>query len=528
MRRSANVLALSVAAVTGVAVLAGSASATAASGQSASRTVRLTIHAIDQNGHSEQIVNGNYAEYGQTVEGSLASGANYLGVGRYAIGVEVPTLDSQGNDIANTLIARNVNVQHNMTLTLSAIKSVPVQVSLNGVQQSSVMGNVCASTLGFPYPLIETVQSPPPLYIVPYRSKTLSFVYQATSATAGGTEINLGGSFAGLPAKPVASFTSAGLAKVNLRVAAGAVRPWSGNAGSFSFSISAGGAVCEATQTYPPASVLDPSVTTEYFSPGTWNPTYIPNPSGGGVTIDTLTQTYAAGRSYNSTFYGAAFGPDFSTPVDLPVAGEDSMAITAGLSNVFADPAGEAYDPDGRALVSLTWHRRTLARLQLRHLVEPYFRHVIHHSGWYTLAIDATRRLANNAQLLSPQLTVHWRFYVSVLQLDLYPQLSYTQYRVGGLNLANQAAPGTRTTIAVSVVGPTGAPNNGRAWREVKMQVSYNGGSTWQTLRLIRRGRAWTLTFREPVSGDVSLRSTVVSTNGDSSVQTIYDAYGIG
>ncbi len=531
MRRSVSVLSLPVAAVLSTALLAGSA--TAASGRSDARIVRLTIHGIDQNGRPEQIVTGNYDGYGlNRVQGGLVSGANYLGVGRYAIAVEVPTLDTGGNDIANTLIARNVNLRHNTTLTLSARQGVPVQVSLNGVQLTSVMGNVCVNTgpesFGVLQELTDAVQAPPPLYIVPYRSKTLRFVYQALATSAGGTQYNLGGSFAGLPAKPVASFSTASLAKVSLRVTAGAVRPWRGNAGYFEFS--PGGAACGATQTNPDLSppVFDPSVTTEYFSPGTWRPTFIPNPPGAGSIGDTLTQTYAPGRSYDSTFYGAAWGPDYSPPVDLPVPGEDSFAITDALSPVFADPAGGVADPDARALMSLTWHRRTLARLHLSNLNEPFFRHVVHHSGWYTLAIDATRRLWHSALLLSPQVTVRWRFYASVLQPWVRPQLSYTQYRVGGLSLENQAAPGGRTTIGVSVVGPSGVPNNGHAWREVTMQVSFNGGRSWQAVRLERRGRSWTLTFREAESGNVSLRSTVVSAHGDSTVQTIYDAYGIG
>ena len=164
MRRSASVLALSVAVVTGVAGLAGSAAAVASRPQP--RIVRLTIRAIDRNGRPEQIVTGNFDGYGlRRVQGGLVSGANYLGVGRYAIAVEVPTLDSDGNDIANTLIAQNVNVQHNMTLTLSARHSVPVQVSLNGVQLDSVMGNVCANTgpdsFGVLQVLTDAVQAPP-------------------------------------------------------------------------------------------------------------------------------------------------------------------------------------------------------------------------------------------------------------------------------------------------------------------------------------------------------------------------------
>jgi hypothetical protein len=530
MRRIARVLVLPIAAVLSLAMLAGSAGA--AGSRLHPKSVTVTIRAVDQAGNPEQIMTGGYIGYGQNrVQGGLVSGANQLRVGRYAIAVEVPALASDGIDGPSTLIARNVTVKHNMTLTLSARHSVPVQVSLDGTLLSSVQGNVCASTgpdsYGVFQVLSDAVQGPPPLFIVPYRSKSLRFVYQATSTTVGGTEVNLAGSFSGLPAKPVASFTTARLAKVSLQVTAGAVRPWSGHAGYFLFS--PGGQACGATQSIPdPSPVLDPSVTTEYFSPGTWHPTYLPiNPDSGSVG-DTLTDTYAAGRSYSDNFYGAAWGPDFFTPSTYGVAGTNVLGIQASASNLFDDPAAGISDPDARAVVSLISHGRTLARLHLRNLGGPVFRHVIHHSGWYTVAVTATRLKAHGVLLLSPQVTVRWRFYASPSQPGVQLPLSYTQYRVDGLTLDNQATPGERTTIAVSVAGPTGRPNSEHAWREVKVQASFNGGLTWQTLRLDRRGRDWTLNFREPVSGNVSLRSTVVSARGDSTVQTIYDAYSIG
>ena len=42
-----------------------------------------------------------------------------------------------------------------------------------------------------------------------------------------------------------------------------------------------------------------------------------------------------------------------------------------------------------------------------------------------------------------------------------------------------------------------------------------------------RRGSHWTATVHDPASGFVSLRSIAVSEKGDSTVQTIYNAYGI-
>ena len=277
--------------------------------------------------------------------------------------------------------------------------------------------------------------------------------------------------------------------------------------------------------------MLDPSATTEYFSPGTWQPTYIPAPPDTGSDGDTLTQTYSAGRSYDTNFYGAAWGPDYYTPSTYPAAGpggEGFLSIHAAVDYLFADPAGNVNDARAQASASLRARGKTLARLDLRSLNRGPYQHVLHHSGWYTLTIDATRRPARGFQLLSPRMAVSWHFYVSLRQPAGQLPLSYTQYRVGGLSLDNRATPGGWTTIAVSVAGPPGAPNDGRAWREVKVQISYNGGLGWKALRLERRGRNWTLRFREPYSGNVSLRSTVVSVHGASTVQTIYDAYGIG
>jgi len=520
-------LALQAAVVLSLAMLAGSAAA--AGSRPDARTVTLTIHAIDRTGHPVPIMTGQFlGERVRRPQGVLRSGANHLATGRYAIAVIVPTLDPQGNDIANTLIARIVAVQHNMTLTLSARHSVPVQVSLDGAALDNVIGNVCAS-FGSPDHAIPLLSGPlhgsPFVYIVPFRSKRLRFVYQATSTPRGGTESNLGGSFAGLPAKPVVRFTTARLARVSLRVAEGAVRPWSGHSGSFLFS--PGGEACDATVTDPGQSVLDPSVTTEYFSPGTWLPTFIPNDPHSGSVGDTLTDTYAAGRSYTDTFYGAAWGPAVALPSTTGVAGTDALNIQVPLYGLFQDPSGTATDIDARADVSLTSRGRTLARQHLHNINEASFRHVVHRSGWYTAAVSATRLRAHGLSLLSPRVTVRYRFYASVLQGAVQLPLSYTQYRVGGLGLNNQATPGVRTTVRVFVVGPFGAPNR-RSWHEVRIQVSFNGGRTWEALRLDRRGRDWTLTFREPLAGSVSLRSTVVGARGDSTVQTIYDAYSVG
>jgi hypothetical protein len=52
-------------------------------------------------------------------------------------------------------------------------------------------------------------------------------------------------------------------------------------------------------------------------------------------------------------------------------------------------------------------------------------------------------------------------------------------------------------------------------------------GVAGHSLALSRRGKNWTAKVHDPASGFVSLRSIVVNTKGDSSVQTMYNAYPV-
>jgi hypothetical protein len=99
-----------------------------------------------------------------------------------------------------------------------------------------------------------------------------------------------------------------------------------------------------------------------------------------------------------------------------------------------------------------------------------------------------------------------------------------------GLNLRNQAAPGANTVIKVRVVRPRASgyisppTYNLRTFR---VQASTNGGKTWQTVRMVRHGSYWLATVPDPASGYVALRSTVIDSHGNKSVETIYRAYAI-
>jgi hypothetical protein len=59
------------------------------------------------------------------------------------------------------------------------------------------------------------------------------------------------------------------------------------------------------------------------------------------------------------------------------------------------------------------------------------------------------------------------------------------------------------------------------------VEVSTNGGKTWQKLAIKKHGSSWLATVHDPASGYVALRSVVTDVKGDSTVQTIYQAYSI-
>src|SRR5262249_13178852 len=126
---------------------------------------------------------------------------------------------------------------------------------------------------------------------------------------------------------------------------------------------------------------------------------------------------------------------------------------------------------------------------------------------------------------LSPKTTLTWRFKarqgpVPVAVLSFLPL---------GLNIDNLARPSSLTHVRA---WPTQnryqfAPGPASAARSFVAEVSSNDGKTWRKVRAVRHKGSWLFAVRNPKSGFVSLRATVVSFSGDSSVETIYRAYGI-
>jgi hypothetical protein len=150
-------------------------------------------------------------------------------------------------------------------------------------------------------------------------------------------------------------------------------------------------------------------------------------------------------------------------------------------------------------------------------------------SGWYGLKVTGTQATG----LLSPKVTLSWNFYVKIGPKQLWGHtlpVVLTEFRPGGLDLANAAKPGAVTPLTVKIVKAAypSSPTPRNILKTVRIEASFDGGQTWHSLALSQRGKYWTAKVHDPASGFVSLRSIVINTKGDRSVQTMYNAYAVG
>jgi hypothetical protein len=509
----------------------GTAVASAAHASTHKRAT-LTIRGIDQNGKPELIGSGYLFESDGWPVSSVITGSYRLPVGRYCIAVIVPTM-VDGQHVADTIVVRDVTLRHNTTVTMSAQGSVPVDVSLDGTAVTDLSAGVSIVTGRYaPTVVMSDGQTAYlPLYVEPYRARNLEFGYAASYQGLGGATSYLAGSSAdGIPVKPGGSFTSAHLAAVLVGAAGGTLRPWAGHAVLLDYTGPGG---MTASQ-----QITDGSAVTDFFSPGPWELDASPLIPDGSALEDSWNARFAARQSYTKTFFSAAYGPELAGDGQIYVGNgfmtDNGAAVGLALANFFADPNaeyGSGADPAARAVVTLSTRGKVVKRSRYDGLNLARFDADGPRSGWYTLTVNATR--TGSSTLLSPKVTSTWRFYApgDATSQQEYP-LSFASLRPQGLGIDNQAA-GASTTIvdvkeSTNYLGPGRLPR-ADDWRSVTVQVSFNDGVTWHSVKTYRRsGGEMSAIISNPASGFASLRVTAVNRDGESAQQTIYKAYAIG
>ncbi len=480
-----------------------------------------------------ELISGGYLFKGDGWPASqVTSGTYRLPPGRYCIGVIVPTVVS-GQQVAGTLVVREITLSRNTTVAMSAVGSVPVAVSLDGTAVTDLSAGVSIVTGRYAPTLVASSAQTAghPLYVEPYQARNLQFDYVASYQGSGGATSYLAGSSAhGISARPGGSFSSARLAAVLVGAAAGTLKPWAGH--SVLLNYAGPGGVSSSLQ------IPDGSAATDFFSPGPWTLSAARLIPDGSAPWDYRNVSFAPRRSYTETFFSAAYGPDLAGDghvyVGNGVTAQNGAVTRLALTNLFADPDGEhgsGADLGARAVVTLSTHGKVVKRSTYRGLELASFGARGVNPGWYTLTVNATR--TSSPALLSPKMTSTWRFYAPARSSgqQQYP-LSFALLRPQGLGIDNEAAGHSTTIVDVSEI--TNYPGSGRLpradrWKDITVQASFNDGATWRSVQTYARGRGQlALIIDNPGSGFVSLRVTAVNRRGESAQQTIYQAYAIG
>jgi len=485
--------------------------------QQAVGKVTITVVGIDRAGTQVAVQSSVVPLRGNAI---ASSGATYrVPPGTYFIGASVPTA-AGGNQASDTIVIRRVNVTASQTIKLDARGSKLVSVRLDGKNLGSpvIAGGCIRGGVGVIYP--SGVQQ---LYVKPVNVAKVGFEWTLSAPGPGSSTRDLaGGSKAGIPANPVYRISSSQLVPTVIKAKAG---PVPDTAATWATSVTAadGCALPGAT-----GSVVLPARVTDYRTPGSWR-TEVDTSRGLGTYKCSNTwadQKYLAGHRYTVTFDNAAHGPSRAVPV---VVGR-TLSFDPGPGFQFSDPQQQGYEYCNRLRVTLSRAGRVLKSRSYTGYAGPVtdFAATVR-PGRYVLSVKARQSEVHQpmpGSLLSPRTSLTWRFRIGPGAVPV----AVISFLPHGLNMANMAAPGSVTTIKAWATQNQYAFRSGTrsAAKKFSVQASFNAGKTWHAVHLVRHRGYWTIRVRNPRSGYVSIRSTTVNAAGDTSVETIYRAYGIG
>ena len=244
---------------------------------------------------------------------------------------------------------------------------------------------------------------------------------------------------------------------------------------------------------------------------------------------DHITRTLRSGHSYTLSLGDAVAAPASQFPMAFP-AGQ----FLFQNSNIFSYPPGGQF-PASECCATSTGKLRFGRHLVASHTFtspQGLFVATLRRSGRYTFTVDSRRVDPGTHKpvpgVLSPRIVITWRFYATPQARIAFP-VTLATYEPSGLNVQNNApGAGAVTRLRIVLSRPTDSPGTPvYPIASVRLQVSGNAGLSWQAAGVTRQGSAWIAKITDPVNGAVSLRSTVRDVHGDSTTETIYDAYGV-
>jgi hypothetical protein len=510
-----------------VAALAVSASAVPAVASPAAAAHKFTIRlvGIERNGHRTAV----YATiYGRDYIPIYTSGRPVtVPAGPAWIGTGIDTTGTGGVILSTTLVLRRVTISRDRTITLDARQGrhVTFALAVRGASDTADTVQACVGGTFVPGGPVTVFGPPGSLYETPVRSKDVFLGYASSWQDSAAALLIAGQRRDGLPKRPHFAARLASMARIRLAFRTGTA------VGGYSDYRLENNNQCYVQQDYP---VSTGGRATQYVSAGKWQVT-----ASGWRSFWQTTRRYSARRSYSDTFGSAVWGPGGGL-----LGYEPFPSVSA--NRLYFDPSDPINDPQQQSSVCCDISSITLSEHHhvIKHAVmseyeaQTEFTANVPAAAVYTLKVLSRRRvpgLTVPANILSPRVSVVWRFRAAPLPdtnpNSFIPPVSTAQFRAGGLNMDNQARPlsTTRLTMRLSFAARQDFQIYHRhKLTTVRLQVSANGGKSWHSIRLVRHGQSWAATVHDPASGYVSLRSTVIDTAGNSTVQTIYRAYQVG
>ena len=446
----------------------------------------------------------------------------------YLIGAQIPTYSGQ-QVTSETLVVQRVRVRAGGTIVLNARHGKRLRVTLLGAAAAdqNLTAAACLYSPSGSAALPVSASGGPgtPVYVVPVKSARVAFSYLDDLQSASGVSYLLYGTAnRRIPAGPDYQQSVRRLARVDLTLKGGADPTASAILTVQPGSLSS---ICGVGTQFG-ATISGPFSTVDYQTAGEWTTsiqTEATPPARQGDELYEARQ-YRAGRTYSDTYGSAVVGPSG----DFPEI--EGNIFNFSPQAMFNDPNpllfGGAFAATNVITLRLRGH--VVRKQTWSSSCQTCFQPTLRKAGWYQLSVNSRR--SNSGDLLSPKVSLTWRFHVSPAapagNWVSFP-VTETVYRPAGLNLLNQAPAGGHTTLRISVdrAGSEFSHAPRYRLRTVAVQMSVNDGATWRTLKLTRRGSYWLATVPDPASGYVSLRSVVTDVHGDSTVQTVDRAFAI-
>jgi len=512
--RSRAVAVAFVSALTALGVAVPAASAAPAPAQSL-----VTVHIIGIDRAGKRVAVQSPVVAGPQ-GGPVLTGESHgrIAAGTYLFSGVVPTPGASPAAPLLTLVVRLVRVSHSQTISLDARGGHRLKFALNVPGAQDVMDGAEVWTEQASTFLAGTFDDPAgTTYVASSAVTGLCLGYLSRWQDPSGQFYDLAGTVHGrIPAHPSFAFRASTLARVTLSVRSGTM------AAPEDVIFSAPG--CN-TQDIEPAQ--PPSAQTGFFSPGQWGAELF-----GVQSSDSISASFRSGHRYSLSLAAAVVGPGGSFAAgSYPVI--NGSVLSYSPDGLFDYPQSVVFSGNccARSVIRLTLDGHLVKKETLPPTETSSFAARLRSAAWYQLSITASQLAVGPGEppaVLSPRVNLTWRFNSS-LGGGVVP-VTVTSLVPAGLSLANDAPAGgtTRVRITISLAYDPGDAGMVRyPIRSVRLEVSADGGRTWQVVRVTGHGLTRWAQVPDPASGYVTIRTVVTDVRGDTSTQTVYQAYGV-